>query len=98
MRRSPLCELYVDLASKLHVEHGDKLARGAKRTLDPQRNVGDHMRLDLKLAIAEQFEENRLGQFNVGRSKAYDRALVEVATEGRECRFPRRLAPSGKSA
>ena len=55
------------------VEHRDKLPRRSKRALDPQRNVGDHMRLHLKLAIAEQLEENGLGQFSVGRGKAYNR-------------------------
>ena len=31
------------------------------------------MRFDLKLPIAEQLEQNSLGQLNVGRGKAYDR-------------------------
>jgi hypothetical protein len=55
------------------VEHGDKLSRGSKRTFDPERDVCDYMRLHLKLAIAEQLEQNSLGQLNVGRGKAYNR-------------------------
>ena len=55
------------------VEHGDKLSRGSKRTLDPERDVGDKMRFHLKLPIAEQLEQNSLRQLNVGRGKAYNR-------------------------
>jgi hypothetical protein len=55
------------------VEHCDKLARGSKRALDPERNVSNYIRLHLKLPIAEQLEENSLGQLNVGRGKAYKR-------------------------
>ena len=68
------CASYTStLRQSFVVEHGDKLSRRSERTLDPERNVGDHMRLHLKLAIAEQLEENRLGQLDVGRGKAYDR-------------------------
>ena len=47
--------------------------RGSQRTLDSQRNVGNHMGLDLKLAIAEQLEENRLGQFDIRGGKPHHR-------------------------
>src|ERR1700729_942012 len=65
------CASYTStLRQSFIVEHLDKLSRGSKRTLDPQRNVGDHMGLHLKLAIAEQLVEDLLGQLDVGRGEA----------------------------
>jgi hypothetical protein len=83
------CASYTStLRQSLVVEHGDKLSRGSKRTLDPERNVGDHMRLHLKLTIAEQLEENSLGQFNVGRVKAYNRRQSKSRQKVRSAESP----------
>ena len=72
------------LSQTLAVKRSDKLSRGSKRTLDPERNVGDNVRLNLELAIAEQLEENRLGQLDVRRGEVAQQAPVAVATKGRE--------------
>ena len=49
------------LRQTLAVKRSDKLSRSSERTLDPERDIGDNVRVYQELAIAEQLEEYRFG-------------------------------------
>ena len=75
-------------------------SRDSKRAFDSQSNVGDHVGLDLKLAIAEQLEEHCLGQFDIRRGEPRDRRQSESRQQVRCFEPPgvRRRAATSKAA
>ena len=58
-------------AQGLPVEGRDDLRGPRQGALDPQRNVVHDCRIDHKLAVDEQFDQNRLEQGVVGRREGY---------------------------
>src|SRR5208282_6151027 len=76
------------LRQRLPVENCDDPARGAERALDSACDIGDDMRLDLQLTVAEQLEKDGLSQLGFGGAEAHDRRETQPRKDVRNLQSP----------